>query len=146
MSRLHLCFFMLILFAAVPAWSQQPAPKSNDGIIAKSKALTKLDKNGCLISPNPDEILVCGESEDNKSQRIFTDVDRKKEKAGEAQLRATACIPGTGCMPPPGPGQRIGRVPPPAIPLEEVLRGLPEPDMIVTNETPLMGSDPNPPE
>ncbi|WP_281346991.1 hypothetical protein [Sphingorhabdus lacus] len=35
-----------------------------------------------------------------------------------------------------GVGVGFGYVPPPAIPLEEVLRGLPEPDMILREDGP----------
>lgn len=81
---------------------------------------------------------MCGENPDNKSQRVFRDsgdVDEDRIRTGEAisSKRAAACIRGDSMCKiyMKGVGMGFGYVPPPAISLEEVLRGLPEPDMIV---------------
>jgi hypothetical protein len=124
----------LALYASVV--SAQPV---NDDEIAeqieKARRLVAVDAEGCVKYPTTAEIVVCGENPDNKSQRIFTDrgpPDENRIRPGEAvsQVRAACCSP----IPkiPPFWTSSFGYVPPPAIPLEEVLKGLPEPDMIVT--------------
>jgi hypothetical protein len=104
--------------------------------IEKARRIIAVDGDGCVKYPATDEIVVCGENPDNKSQRMFTDrgpPDENRIRPGEAvsQLRAACCSP----IPkiPPFWTSSFGYVPPPAIPLEEVLKGLPEPDMIVTD-------------
>ena len=114
-------------------------PVSGDEIaeqIEKARRLVDIDADGCVKYPATDEIVVCGENPDNKSQRIFTDrgpPDENRIRPGEAvsQVRAACCSP----IPkiPPFWTSSFGYVPPVAIPLEEVLKGLPEPDMIVTD-------------
>ena len=114
-------------------------PVSGDEIaeqIEKARRLVAVDAEGCVKYPATDEIVVCGENPDNKSQRIFTDrgpPDENRIRPGEAvsQVRAACCSP----IPkiPPFWTSSFGYVPPVAIPLEEVLKGLPEPDMIVTD-------------
>jgi hypothetical protein len=114
-------------------------PLSDDEIaeqIEKARRIIAVDEDGCVKYPATDEIVVCGENPDNKSQRMFTDrgpPDENRIRPGEAvsQLRAACCSP----IPkiPPFWTSSFGYVPPPAIPLEEVLKGLPEPDMIVTD-------------
>ena len=85
------------------------------------------------------EIVVCGENPDNKNQRIFADrraPDENRIRRGEAisTKRAAACLSTDNmCRIYPNiKGMGFGYVPPPVIPLEEVLSGLPEPDMIDT--------------
>ena len=82
---------------------------------------------------------MCGENPDNKSQRIFKDrgePDEDRIRRGEAvsAVRAACCSP----IPkvPPFATSSFGYVPPPAIPLEEVLKGLPEPDIVVSSDEP----------
>ena len=118
-------------------------PVSGDEIaeqIEKARRLVAVDAEGCVKYPATDEIVVCGENPDNKSQRIFRDTqgtDEDRIRRGEAisSKRAAACLRGdTMCkIYMKGVGMGFGYVPPVAIPLEEVLKGLPEPDMIVTD-------------
>jgi hypothetical protein len=130
----------MMLFTAMLLTGQSVAAQNAEqtngaAMIEKSKKLTAVDKNGCLKSDDPKEILVCGESEDTKSQRIFRGQksDPRFANGGAQNSQAAACIPGTGCVPAMQGGVKFGfgKVPPPAIPLEEVYRGLPEPDMVV---------------
>jgi hypothetical protein len=64
-----------------------------------------------------------------------TDEDRIRRGEAISSKRAAACLRGdTNCkIYMKGVSMGFGYVPPPAIPLEEVLKGLPEPDMIVTD-------------
>jgi hypothetical protein len=108
--------------------------------IEKARQLVAVDAEGCVKYPQNDDIVVCGENPDNKSQRIFRDTqetDENRIRRGEAvsTKRAVACLPGDNMCKiyMKGIGMGFGSVPPPAIPLEEVLKGLPEPDMIVTD-------------
>lgn len=106
--------------------------------IERARRLVAVDADGCVKYPQKDEIVVCGENPDNKSQRVFRDaggVDEDRIRAGEAisSKRAAACIRGDSMCKiyMKGVGMGFGYVPPPAIPLDEVLNGLPEPEMIV---------------
>jgi hypothetical protein len=147
MSRWVTLFFLSPIFTISPALAQNAPKDSAAELIAKSKELTALDKNGCLISKEKDVITVCGEGGDNESQRVFGDrpSDEDRIRRGEAvsTTRAAACIPGTGCKPPLYGGTPFGRVPPPAIPFDEVMKGLPEPDMVVPEGS---GDNPAPPQ
>ena len=136
MSRLLVAAFALYASAAV---AQQASDAEIAAQIERARRLVAVDAEGCIKYPQSDEIVVCGENADNKSQRIFTDrgpPDENRIRSGEAvsQVRAACCSP----IPkiPPFWTSSFGYVPPPAIPLEEVLKGLPEPDMIVTSEEP----------
>ena len=130
---------LLVAAMALSASVVSAQPLSDDEIakqIEKARRLVAVDAEGCVKYPASDEIVVCGENPDNKRQRMFTDrgpPDENRIRPGEAvsQLRAACCSP----IPkiPPFWTSSFGYVPPPAIPLEEVLKGLPEPDMIVTD-------------
>ena len=136
MSRLLVAMFALWASAA-PA--QQLSDAERAGQIEKARRLVAVDADGCVKYPQNDEIVVCGENPDNKSQRVFRDrgeADENRIRRGEAvsAVRAACCSP----IPklPPFVTSSFGHVPPPVIPLEEVLKGLPEPDMIVTDGEP----------
>lgn len=128
---------LLVAAVALSASHVTAQPLSDADIAAqieKARRLVAVDAEGCVQYPQGDEIVVCGENQDNKKQRAFTDrgpPDENRIRPGEAvsQLRAACCSP----IPkvPPFYTSSFGYVPPPAIPLEEVLKGLPEPDMIV---------------
>lgn len=132
---------IFILAVAPPDAAAQIAPSGEDGVshIERARRLVAVDQDGCLKYPTTNEIVVCGENPDNKSQRLFrnaqgTDEDRIRRGEAVASKRAAACLRGdTMCkIYMKGVGMGFGYVPPVAIPLEEVLKGLPEPDMIVT--------------
>ena len=130
---------LLVAAVALSASVVSAQPVSDDEIaeqIEKARRLVAVDAEGCVKYPQNEEIVVCGENPDNKSQRIFTDrgpPDENRIRPGEAvsQVRAACCSP----IPkiPPFWTSSFGYVPPVAIPLEEVLKGLTEPDMIVTD-------------
>jgi hypothetical protein len=134
---------LLVAAVALSASVASAQPVSDDEIakqIEKARRLVAVDAEGCVKYPATDEIVVCGENPDNKSQRMFRDAqgtDEDRIRRGEAisSKRAAACLPGdTNCkIYMKGVGIGFGYVPPVAIPLEEVLKGLPEPDMIVTD-------------
>lgn len=107
--------------------------------IERARRMVAVDEDGCVEYPSSDEIVVCGQNPDNKSQRVFRDAgppDENRIRRGEAvsATKAASCI---GDYPKCSHrlqkiiGVPFGNVPPPAIPLEEVLKGLPEPDMVV---------------
>ena len=144
MSRLVVAVFAPNIFLASTV--AQPST-TEDGVAASIERVRKLvavDEEGCVKYPQNTEIVVCGENPDNKSQRIFRDrgaPDENRIRTGEAvsATKAASCI---GDYPKCSHrlqkiiGVPFGYVPPPAIPLEEVLKGLPEPDMIVTSDEP----------
>lgn len=131
-----------LLMAAATDAGAQTAPSADDPVAAqieRARRLVAVDQDGCVKYPATDEIVVCGENPDNKSQRLFRDkqgTDEDRIRRGEAisSKRAAACLRGdTNCkIYMKGVRMGFGYVPPVAIPLEEVLKGLPEPDMIVT--------------
>jgi hypothetical protein len=134
---------LLVAAMALSASVASAQPVSDDEIskqIEKARRIIAVDEDGCVKYPATDEIVVCGENPDNKSQRMFRDAqgtDEDRIRRGEAisSKRAAACLRGdTNCkIYMKGVSMGFGYVPPPAIPLEEVLKGLPEPDMIVTD-------------
>lgn len=132
---------LLVAILALSANAATAQSTGDDEIatqIEKARRLVAVDEEGCIKYPQTDEIVVCGENPDNKSQRIFTgqaepDEDRIRRGEAVSTKRAAACIPGDSMCKiyMKGVGVGFGYVPPPAIPLEEVLKGLPEPDMVV---------------
>ena len=134
---------LLVAAVALSASVVSAQPLSDDEIaeqIEKARRLVAVDAEGCVKYPKTDEIVVCGENPDNKRLRLFRDAqgtDEDRIRRGEAisSKRAAACLRGdTMCkIYMKGVGIGFGYVPPVAIPLEEVLKGLPEPDMIVTD-------------
>lgn len=137
MSRLLVAAFALCASAAA---AQQASVADIKAQIEKARRLVAVDAEGCVKYPRNEEIVVCGENPDNKSQRVFKDrgkADENRIRRGEAvsAVRAACCSP----IPkiPPFFTSSFGYVPPVAIPLEEILKGLPEPDMIVTDGEPV---------
>ncbi len=133
----------LLVVALVISASPIAAQRLNDEEIAaqieNARRLVAVDAEGCVKYPQNDEIVVCGENADNKSQRVFqkSELDENRLRRGEAisSRRAAECLTGDSMCKRymKGVGIGFGYVPPPAIPLEEVLKGLPEPEMIVTD-------------
>lgn len=138
MSRLLIAAFAL---SAGAASGQHTSDAEMQAQIEKARRLVAVDAEGCVKYPQGTEIVVCGENPDNKSQRIFTErgpPDENRIRPGEAvsATKAASCIgdyPKCTHRLQKIVGVPFGYVPPPAIPLEEVLKGLPEPDMIVTD-------------
>jgi hypothetical protein len=134
---------LLVAAVVISASAVAAQPASDDEIAAqieKARRMVAVDAEGCVKYPQNDEIVVCGENPDNKSQRVFRDAsepDENRLRRGEAisGRRAAECLTGDSMCKRymKGVGMGFGYVPPPAIPLEEVLKGLPEPDMIVTD-------------
>jgi hypothetical protein len=140
MSRL---LIIACAFSATATFAQSEAENDVVAQIEKARRLVAVDKDGCVKYPQSDEIVVCGENPDNASQRIFKGTQENDEmrlRRGEAvsTRRAAACLTGDSMCKiyMKGVGVGFGYVPPPAIPLEEVLRGLPEPDMVVPEDGP----------
>lgn len=140
MSRL---LIIACAFSATAIFAQSEPENDVATQIEKARRLVAVDKDGCVKYPQSDEIVVCGENPDDASQRIFKGTqedDEMRLRRGEAvsTRRAAACLTGDSMCKiyMKGVGVGFGYVPPPAIPLEEVLRGLPEPDMVVPEEGP----------
>ena len=140
MSRL---LIIACAFSATAIFAQSEPENDVAAQIEKARRLVAVDKDGCVKYPQSDEIVVCGENPDDASQRIFKGTqedDEMRLRRGEAvsTRRPAACLTGDSMCKiyMKGVGVGFGYVPPPAIPLEEVLRGLPEPDMIVREDGP----------
>ena len=143
MSRLLVALFLPgVMLGPAAAQTSRDANDISEQI-ERARKLVAVDEKGCVKYPQNDEIVVCGENPDNKSQRVFRDrgaPDEDRIRTGEAisSKRAAACLRGDNMCKiyMKGVGMGFGYVPPPAIPLEEVLKGLPEPDMVVQEGTP----------
>lgn len=131
MSRLLVAVFAV---SATAAWAQQVKDTEIAAQIEKARRMVAADPEGCVKYPQSDEIVVCGDNPDNKSQRISSDrgtTDENRLWPGEAvsTVRA-ACFSPIPKLPPFWTSS-FATVSQPAIPLKEVLKGLPEPDMVV---------------
>ena len=143
MSRLLVALFLTgVMLGPAAAQTSRDANDISEQI-ERARKLVAVDEEGCVKYPQNDEIVVCGENPDNKNQRVFRDrgaPDENRIRTGEAisSKRAAACLRGDSMCKiyMKGVGMGFGYVPPPAIPLEEVLKGLPEPDMVVQEGTP----------
>jgi hypothetical protein len=142
MSRLLILPLFLICSTAD---AQSLSDAEFAAMIAKQRRTVSIDADGCLKNPNDndDVIVVCGEPEENRRQKLpQRSADNDRIRRGEALSSTKAAAKGNrncgvigsglGCIILPKNSKRFGSVPPPAIPLEEVYRGLPEPDMVVT--------------
>lgn len=132
MSRLLVAAFALSA-AAVSA-----QPLSDEEIAAqieKARRLVAVDAEGCVKYPQSDEIVVCGENSENKRQKLDPgSVDNDRIRRGEAVSteRAAGCAYGDKlCRTPLSGGTPFGYVPPVALDYFEVMKGLPEPEMVV---------------
>lgn len=143
MSRLLVALFALLMITGMATAQQPDIDEAIAAQIERARRLVAVDEEGCVRYPKNDEIVVCGENPDNVSQRVFRErgeADENRLRRGEAVSgrRAANCLPGDSMckIHMQGTGIGFGYVPPPAIPLEEVLKGLPEPDMIVKDGEP----------
>ena len=104
--------------------------------IENARRMVAVDDDGCVKYPVSDEIVVCGRNEENERQKLEpSPVDNDRIRRGEAvsSERAAGCVQGDSmCRTPISGGIPFGTVPPPALDYFELMKGLPEPDMIVT--------------
>ncbi len=132
MSRLLVAVFA---FSASAGSAQQVSDAEIAAQIEKARRLVAVDAEGCVKYPQNDEIVVCGENSENKRQKLDPGpVDNDRIRRGEAVSteRAAGCAYGDKlCRTPPSGGTPFGYVPPVALDYFEVMKGLPDPDMIV---------------
>jgi hypothetical protein len=132
---------LLLMLSSSPVAAQTP-PQSPEGDVAqlvKTKAdeiVTVEYKKKCPEPVEGEEIVVCAEVDNGEDQLIFDDQRVRQESGAATNANAAACIPGTGCTLPFSGGVQIGfgKRRPPAIPYEEFLKGLPEPDAVPPEE------------
>jgi hypothetical protein len=137
MSRLLVAAFVLL---TAPAIAQQTSDAEIAAQIENARRLVAVDAEGCVKYPQSNEIVVCGENPENKRQKLDPGpVDNDRIRRGEAvsSERAAGCVYGDKlCRTPLSGGTPFGYVPPVALDYFEVMKGLPEPDMIVTDGEP----------
>ena len=131
MSRL-LVMALLMVPCSVMAGSLTDAQIAAQ--IEKVRRLVAVNEQGCAKYPQNDDIVVCGEDPDNEGQRMFEDDglrDKNRIRRGEAvsTVRAACCSPVPKLVP--LVTTAFGYVPPVALDYHELMKGLPEPDMIV---------------
>jgi hypothetical protein len=145
MSRLLMALLVFVsvmtqpqLLAQVPAQSQKLTDTQIAAMIEKQRRMVALDADGCERYTEEDVIVVCGRDEEKERQKTGDKtINNDRIRVGESYdaTKAARCLPGDKIcrIPlPPTWSTKFGKVPPIAIPLEEILRGLPEPDMIVS--------------
>jgi hypothetical protein len=142
---------LMVLLAIIPMMAQaQPQKLTSEkltpkkltdaqiaAMIEKQRRTVALDTDGCERYVEEDVIVVCGRDEEKERQKTGDKtINNDRIRVGEAYdtIKAVRCLPGDRMCRIPIPAftsSGFGIVPPIAIPLEEILRGLPEPDMIV---------------
>jgi hypothetical protein len=142
--------FIMLLLCNASAFAQSPdKPVEEVAELVKTRSteiITVEDGKKCPEVVESDGIVVCAEIDNGEDQLIFSDQRVKESSGAKTNADAAACIPGTGCRVPPSGGVTIGfgKRRPPAIPFEEVLKGLPEPDAVVPEEPDYEGLVPLP--
>ena len=142
MSRLLVALLLSVHGTSAANAQQKLTDAEITAQIERARRLVAVDENGCVKYPQNDEIVVCGpdaERERQKIERGPTDENRIRRGEAVSATKAASCIgeyPKCTHRLQKIIGVPFGYVPPPAIPLEEVLKGLPEPDMIVTGDEP----------
>ncbi|MEE9434938.1 MAG: hypothetical protein V3V15_11940 [Sphingorhabdus sp.] len=144
MSRLLWVAFAAACLSCSSVQAQQLSDVEIEAMIEKQRRQVAFDAEGCLKYPEEDEenvIIVCGEDPENRRQRIFQgESDEDRIRLGEAvsTTRAGRCIGSfLEC------GHRLpviysigfGDVKPMAIDHDEVMKGLPDADMVVPEGT-----------
>ena len=135
MSRLLVAAMLATLCLPSPAIAQRLSDTEIAAQIERARRLVAVDTEGCLKYPVSDEIVVCGTAEENKRQKLERGpVNNDRIRRGEAVSteRAAGCTYGDKlCRTPLSGGTPFGYVPPVALDYNELMKGLPEPDMIV---------------
>lgn len=135
MSRLLVSALPVTLMLPSTATAQQLSDAEIAAQIEKARRLVAVDAEGCVKYPIGDEIVVCGSQEENERQKLGPrPVDNERIRRGEAVSteRSAGCTYGdTLCRTPPSGGTPFGSVPPVALDYNELMKGLPEPDMVV---------------
>ena len=142
MSRLLVAALFAMLCIPTIGHAQRLSDADIAAQIENARRLVAVDAEGCLKYPVSDEIVVCGTAEENTQQKMDpSPYDKNRLRRGEAvsTRRAAACAFGdTLCRTSPSGGIPVGYVPPVALDYHELMKGLPEPDMVVPE-----GSAPN---
>ena len=137
MSRLLVA---AVALSASAVSAQQVSDTDIAAQIEQARRLVAVDAEGCVKYPQHNEIVVCGENAENKRQRLDPEpVDNDRIRRGEAVSteRAAGCTYGDAlCRTPLSGGTPFGYVPPVALDYFEVMKGLPEPEMIVSDGEP----------
>ena len=142
MSRLLVAALFATLCIPTVGHAQRLSDAEIAAQIENARRLVAVDAEGCLKYPASDEIVVCGTADENTRQKMDPGpVDKNRIRRGEAvsTIRAAACAFGdTLCRTSPSGGIPVGYVPPVALDYHELMKGLPEPEMVVPE-----GSAPN---
>jgi hypothetical protein len=149
---------MALIFFTSPAVAQttdtppmEPSTNATKQFVKVKTAeiMTVEDKKKCPEVTSDDGIVVCAEVDNGEDQLIFEDQRIPDSSGAQKQADAASCIPGTGCRPSFSGGVTVGfgKRRPPAIPYEEFLKDLPEPDAVGEEPVEAEPSEPDtPPE
>lgn len=139
MSRLLVAALVIALQLPCVAYSQRFTDAQIAAQIERARRLVAVNDEGCVKYPLGDEIVVCGTAEENKRQKLNpAPVDEDRIRSGEAVSteRAAGCTYGDKlCRTPLSGGMAFGSVPTPALDYNELMKGLPEPEMVVSSGT-----------
>jgi hypothetical protein len=141
MSRLLVLPLLLIVSDVTAAGAQPLSDADRAALIDKQHRTVALDGDGCPKYPENDVIVVCGTPQEVRDRKLFQNgVAADRIRRGEAisttraaQRDRSACAvigSGLGCIQLPENHVSFGSVPEPAIPLEEVMKGLAPQDLV----------------
>jgi hypothetical protein len=135
MSRLLVALSLSLTFPFSSLVAQSLPDEQIAAQIERSRRLVAVDNEGCVKYPVNDDIVVCGANKENERQKLEPEpYDANRLRRGDAvsSERAAGCVQGDNlCRTPPSGGTPFGSVPPPALDYYELMKGLPEPDMII---------------
>jgi len=144
LSRLLAAIFLFALAQPENLLAQTLTDAEIAAMIEKQRRQVAFDADGCLKHPEKEDenvIIVCGEDPENRRQRLPpNEYDPDKIRVGQAvsTKRAGQCIgqyPQCSHRLTEIVGARFGTVKPMAIDLDEVMKGLPDADMVVAEGT-----------
>jgi hypothetical protein len=148
MSRLLIVIFVMTNLSCGAVQAMDLTDAQIKAIIDRQRQTISIDADGCLKNPNDEKdiIIVCGEAEENKRQKLpiksapSEDILRRGEavstrRAAAKDNRNCGVIgTGLGCIELPKNWIKSDAGPEPAILFSEVIKGLPEPDQVVSED------------
>ena len=127
MSRLLVAALAIAALSPRPTYSQSLTDTEIATEIERARRLVAVDDEGCVKYPVGDEIVVCGTNEENERQKLPI----PQPRYGPGDRVPGEALPTTYLEKVSAPGIGFGYVPPVALDYHELMKGLPEPDMVV---------------
>jgi hypothetical protein len=144
LSRMVIAALVISVILSSSVGAQKLSDTEIKTQIEKQRRMVAADQYGCAKYPSDDEIVVCGPNLENERQKLPQGpVDKDRIRRGEAvsttraaeRSRSGCGIEGIniGCTQLPKNTMSFGKPPPPMPPdYADVVRGLPEPEDVVS--------------